>query len=326
MASQDDNAETQKRPVLGPSQVADKFRAIADGFEVVCAEATKSEHAKIGIQRVSERAGKLLVSRFEAIKGLDPAWPAMLRREREKQRSGVISAFKPDMVWDIVAKCTAEDCPESFNEGDHNLLSDHWAGCEIIPWPDWYDEMTDDERLRYEEMADQNLLGKGVQVPKRGHDVRRPKPKPIPNRFSTTGEQPGDDADRLALYRERGRVHAIVCRLLADIADGTSQDDAPSDAPPDSPKSLVFDASAMQLSYRDGRVDPLLFRANAEFKTLSRLAKRQNMPIPCDRDVISRLKTRLSKAGYNCVAESIDSKGNGRYLMRSEADIACTGQ
>ncbi len=205
--------------------IAAEFLSLAVEFDRAGASMAKSHHLAVGINRIAERAGKLVFQSLEIFEHhFGPVWSSWLHRRRDwyierHSRPGCIVAICPGQTWIEVVKDLVLDRREEFNDGDFDLLSEYWAGREVIPWPQWWLEKSADERRQYEKDLELQRRGElGHRIPVKGHDVVRPKPKRIPNLYAHHDE--ADEADQLALLRERASLHARACRCFADLAGG----------------------------------------------------------------------------------------------------------
>ena len=205
--------------------IATKFQALAAEFNDASQTWTaKPHHMAVRADRITERAGKAVLqldSSFDDQIVPGSEGDKWLRHRRscwdKPEESGY--AGKKDLAiqtfFELVRYFTLGGRSE-FNKGDFDLLTGFTAASEIIPWPDWWNEKSADEKLEYDELLELQLRGElPGRVPCKGHDVRRLKPKPVPNPYAD-GDSP-DKSDSFALLRDQLSLYARSCELVADL-------------------------------------------------------------------------------------------------------------
>lgn len=199
-----------------------KFRALAADFAAASLPTANAHHLAVSADRVAERAGKLLLQLDgsfddQIVPGPEGAkWLHSRRAAYDKpQISGYVGMkdLATQTFVELVRYFTLGE-RRPFNEGDFDLLTGFTAGSEIVPWPDWWNEKSDAEKLEYDELLEMQRLGTlpGC-IPCEGDDVRRLKPKPVPNPWAG-----GDSAEPDAsLQREKLSLYARSCNLVAEL-------------------------------------------------------------------------------------------------------------
>lgn len=201
--------------------IATEFRASAVDFDAASLPTATAHHMAVSAERIAERAGKLVLhldSSFDNQIIPGPEGAKWLRSQRAKydkpemSRFGGMKDLATETFFTVVRYFTLGKRPQ-FNEGDFDLLTGFTAGSEIVPWPDWWNEKSEQEKLEYDELLEMQLLGTlPGRIPCKGDDVRRIKPKPVPNPWADCDSAESD----ALLQREKLSLYARACNLVAD--------------------------------------------------------------------------------------------------------------